>query len=1017
MTTARHSRNLILGFMAGLAVLVLLLDIPFPKGQTSAMLFVAVVCGALWLPGTRPVYATAAACTLLTFLGHFLSGPGPVEIDLMNRAFSALAFWLVAALCVVYKRTERQTVRLAGIVESSDDAILSKTLDGHIVSWNAGAEQLFGYSAAEAVGRPVSLVFPPDRLAEEAHLVETIRRGERVHHFETARRRKDGSLVPVSLSASPIREPGGQIVGIASIARNVTERKRMEEELRQTLERFRLAGRATNDALWDWDLATNAIWFSESIRDLFGYRPEDVGADVSWWLDRVHPDDAGRVYDEVKAVLAQGGRAWSGEYRFRRADGTWATVLDRAYVVHDRGGGPVRMVGSMMDITDRKRTEAELRQAKEAAEVATRAKSEFLANMSHEIRTPMNGVLGMLDLVLDTELRPEQRHHLDRAKGSADQLLRVINDILDFSKIEAGRLDLELIDFGLREALGEAVKMFGPRAHQKGLELALDVHPDVPDGLVGDPVRLGQVVTNLVGNAVKFTDRGEVVVRARAEPAADGRVTLHLTVSDTGPGIPPDTQRRIFQAFTQADGSMARRYGGTGLGLAIASQLAGLMGGRVWVESAVGKGSTFHVTARFDRSQRSLFIRAGGKVDLDGLPVLVVDDNETNRDILAGMLARWRMRPTAVADGQAALAELRRAADAGEPYPVVLLDAMMPDLDGFAVAARIRDDPRLAGVTILMLSSADRPGETARCAELGVAAYLRKPIKQSELLDAILRALGQLTEGPPATAAAEPVPEVSRPLRVLLAEDVEVNQVLAVALLRKRGHTVAVANNGQEAVAAWEREPFDLILMDVQMPELDGLAATAAIREREKATGAHIPIVALTAHAMAGDRERCLAAGMDGYVTKPVRAAELFGAIAALFGGPGPDRPVAGSGTGSSAREAVLDLGAALAGADGDRELLGRLARRFLDRCPALVAEVREAVGRGDAAAVERAAHKLKGAVGNFAAGPAGRAAGRLEALGRAGDAEACRGALADLEGEVTRLQQALREVAAGDQA
>ena len=461
-----------------------------------------------------------------------------------------------------------------------------------------------------------------------------------------------------------------------------------------------------------------------------------------------YPEDLADDLAKFDALTRGESSSYTMEKRFIRKDGSlvWAHVTVSLQV--EAAGKPAYCIKIIQDISDRKRLDEELQQAKEAAEAASRAKSEFLASMSHEIRTPMNGVFGMLDLALDTELQPEQRHYLERARASADLLLRVINDILDFSKIEAGRLDLEPAAFSLRENLGEAIKAFGPRAHRKELELALHVRPDTPDGVVGDAMRLGQVLTNLLGNAIKFTDRGEVILKVGVESVTEEQVCLHFAVTDTGPGIPPDKQRLIFGAFAQADSSMARRFGGTGLGLAISARLVELMGGRIWVESEVGKGSTFHFTACFGVQQEAVATQKAKQIDLEGLPVLVADDNETNRGILAEMLANWGMRPTAVGSGRAALAELKRAAGAGDPFPLVLLDAVMPDLDGFAVVQEIKHDPALAGATILMLSSADRGGELARCRELGIAAYLRKPIKQSELLNAVLTALGSLPAGP-----------------------------------------------------------------------------------------------------------------------------------------------------------------------------------------------------------------------------------------------------------------------------
>jgi CheY-like chemotaxis protein len=484
--------------------------------------------------------------------------------------------------------------------------------------------------------------------------------------------------------------------------------------------------------------------------------------------------------------------------------------------------------------------------------------------------------------------------------------------------------------------------------------------------LIGDALRLGQVLINLLGNAIKFTDRGEVVLEAGVESVTEGQVCLHFAVTDTGPGIPPDKQRLIFGAFAQADSSMARRFGGTGLGLAISARLVELMGGRIWVESEVGKGSTFHFTACFGLEREAVVKPKAERIDLEGMPVLVADDNETNRHILSEMLANWRMGPTAVGSGCAALAELKRAAGAGEPFPLVLLDAVMPDLDGFAVAREIKHDPALAGATIMMLSSADGAGELARCRELGIVAFLRKPVKQSELLDAVLTALGRLAAEPETTPVPPgvPTPGARRGLRVLVVEDNEFNQDMVASLLKKRGHVAVIVGNGKAALAAWEREPFDLILMDLQMPDMDGFAATQSIRAKERAKGDHIPIIALTAHAMKGDRERCLAAGMDAYVSKPIRAAELFEAIGRLLSAdvegakerPGPEGR---SGT-------VLDLDTALGVVDGDWELLRRMAQSFLSQYPKLLGEVRDSILRGDAPTLEQAAHKLKASVGSL---------------------------------------------------
>ncbi len=781
-----------------------------------------------------------------------------------------------------------------------------------------------------------------------------------------------------------------------------------ESSLKQ---QFKLLLDSTAEAIYGVDLEGKCIFCNPACVRLLGYaKVEDLlGRNMHNLMHHSRPD--GSPYPVAECRINQAFREGKGTHAddeaFWHADGTsfpaeyWSNPMFRE-------GERIGTVVTFLDITERKRIEAELRHAKRAAEAASQSKSEFLANMSHEIRTPMNGVLGMTELALDTDLTPEQRDYLQTVKLSADHLLKVINDILDFSKIEAGKLDLDAVAFNLRDGLGDTMKALRMRAHAKGLELAYRVAPEVPDVLVGDALRLRQVVTNLVGNAIKFTDQGEVVVRVTAEEQTAVDVCLHVQVTDTGIGIAADKLPLIFAAFTQADNSMTRRFGGTGLGLTISAQLVALMGGKVWAESMVGQGSTFHFTVRCGRSDEATVRVPAQLAELDGMPVLVVDDNATNRGILKDALAHWRMEPTAVASGFLALAELRRAADAGTPFPLVLLDAMMPEMSGFAVVEEIRKDPRLAGATIMMLSSGDQMANAARCRELGVAVYLVKPIKQAELLEAILTALSLTPVKKPegARAAAPALPEDRRRFHILLAEDNAVNQMVAVRLLQKRGHTVVVTGNGREALTALEDETFDLALLDVQMPEIDGLEAAAIIRKKEQGTNRRLPLIALTAHAMKGDRERCLAAGMDAYVAKPLRANEFLETIDRLMAVPLPAATEP-----ADPAAVVFDRNVALALVEGELDLLQHMIRVFAEQAPKLLVAISAAHGRRDGSALAQAAHTLKGSVGSFGAAKALATAQRLELMGHNGDFSGFEQAAAELQRDFANLLQALAEV------
>jgi PAS domain S-box-containing protein len=712
-------------------------------------------------------------------------------------------------------------------------------------------------------------------------------------------------LDPTAARADEVGELARAVRGmVREIQSRESRLRQAEADARRQEAHFRSLLENVTDLILKLDEGGGVTYASPSLARLFGW-PSDIWQGRTL-CDFVHPDETDRFRDWFRRAVDHPGVGDPGEFRLRHADGSYRLV--EALLNNLRADPEVQgLIVHCRDITERKQAE-ELRRAKEAAEEANRLKSEFLANVSHEIRTPMNGVIGMTALALDTQLTAEQREYLETAKSSADALLTVINDILDFSRIEARMLRLEPAPFRLHDTIGSALKALALRAEEKGLELVCHIDPDVPAEVVADEGRLRQVLLNLVSNAIKFTPAGEVVVQiSRAadlaippanppftppgpgsgtRPFADC-VPLHVRVTDTGIGIPLDQQKRIFEAFTQADGSLTRQYGGTGLGLTISAQLVEMMGGRIWVESEVGKGSTFHFTVPLGLPD-GVTVRPASPVPVRvwDLPVLVVDDNATNRRMLQQVLSQWRMRPTLVDSGAAALAALEAAAARGTPFPLVLLDAHMPGMDGFSLAERIRQNADLAKATILMLTSGSYPEDMTRCREVGITSYLLKPVTQPALLDAIVGALRLSYPRPPVSLVsptAFPSKEQRR-YRILLAEDNAVNQRLASRILEKQGHTVVVAGTGREALAALDREQFDLALMDVQMPDMGGLEATAAIRACEQATGTHLPIIAMTAHAMKGDREKCLEAGMDGYVCKPVHAQELLRAIDDLLG-------------------------------------------------------------------------------------------------------------------------------------
>ncbi len=783
------------------------------------------------------------------------------------------------------------------------------------------------------------------------------------------------------------------------------EQSRAEQALRASEERFR--GTFENAAVGIGHADATGHWLrvNEKFCAIVGYAREELLQKT--YRDITHPDDLATGTESFAALWRGGLASYAVEKRYVRKDGAPVWVELCISLQRDAVGKTSYAIAVIQDISERKMLDAELRRAKEAAEAANRAKDEFLANVSHEIRTPMNAILGMTELALDTELTEDQRQCLETVKAAADNLLGIINDLLDFAKIEAGKMELALAAFSLRGAVGDTLRALAVRAHNKGLELIYQVQPEVPDVLVGDAGRLRQVLLNLVGNALKFTEEGEVVVRVEVdgdsppETVEVGEVSLRFTVRDTGIGIPLDKQETIFRAFEQEDTSTTRKYGGTGLGLTIAARLVAFMSGTITVDSEPGRGSTFAFTARFGLQPHPPEQPAGRPlVLLHGLRVLIVDDNATNRHILGEWLRGWQMEPAAVGDGLAALDALWGAVSAGRPYTLVLLDARMPDTDGLALAAQIRKRAELSATRLILLTSGDRPGDRARSRELRVDAHLLKPVEQAELLETIYQVMSRGSGNAPPAAkrvgeqqqTRVPAP-AGRPLQVLVAEDNEFNAQLLEQLLSRRGHRVQLANNGREALRLAGEGSFDLLLLDVHMPELDGFQVAQAVRERERRTGGHLPIIALTARSRKEDRERCLAAGMDDFLAKPIQAADLWTAMdRVVVGRPPADRPGPG----------LLDPPVLLAACGGDAVTLEKICQTFRARLPEHLKAVQDALHDGDAPRLREAAHKLAGMVAAFST-VAGGVASELEDHAAEGRLEDARPLVARLEavGEV----------------
>ncbi|MEO8496339.1 MAG: response regulator, partial [Planctomycetota bacterium] len=783
------------------------------------------------------------------------------------------------------RRFERQQAKLAAIVGSSYDAIIAKSLDGTITSWNAGAERVYGYTEDEAVGRTIRIVLPNDVEAEEPEVLRATETGQRLEQFETVRKRKDGTLIPVSLTVSPIADTSGRIVGSSAIERDISSQERREKELHA---------------------------------------------------------------------------------------------------------------------------------AKDVAERANRTRGEFLANVSHEIRTPMNAIIGMTQLALEEALTPALRDYLETASEAADSLLRLLNDILDFSKLESGKFTIGKEEFSLAQLVDETVKTVSTQAFAKGLELVCEMPTDLPRPIIGDPMRLRQILTNLLSNAIKFTEQGEISLCVETIRTWPSEVRLRFSVRDTGIGIPAEEHNRILEPFTQVDSSSARKHGGTGLGLAICSELLRLQGGQLSLKSAPDQGSTFSFRLSFELPDGPT------KDSVDGipfeqfkqLPVLVVDDNETNRRIISESLKAWSLRPTVANDAAQAIGLFERAAEEGHAFPLVIVDALMPGMDGYELSRTLTE--RTSGgklPIIMMVSSADRRDFRDREEQANIAVYLQKPVTQSDLMCAVMRVLELQSPELQRTPLEVPSGERIVSLSVLLAEDTPANQKVVTAVLKKRGHSVTVADNGREAVKEFKRARFDVVLMDVQMPILDGYQTTAAMREVERERGTTTPIIAMTAHAMRGDREKCLAAGMDAYIAKPLDVTQLLGLIESITEEQAEmPHTISPRDSDQESTVLVIDYADAMKRLGNDVELYREFIGFYEEDSKSLFAEIEAAIASADAAQLQHAAHSLKGLVANLGAMRVVEATFALEQTGKSGNLNGANTELAVLRDEMMQVEPALQQ-------
>jgi two-component system sensor histidine kinase/response regulator len=885
---------------------------------------------------------------------------------------------------------QQRTTFLNTLITKNPLAIAVGGPDGRLELVNPAFEKLFGYTNDEALGLRIDNLLYPSSLSRDEMDGRLKRVKEETVHEAVKRRKKNGDLVDVEVHAVPLLLEGGE-QNVLALYQDISERLEAQRALLESEEMFRMLSATAPVGIVLADDMGNLTYVNEHYLRITGLKAESAHGTV--WKTVIHPENL-QGFCEIREKALANKEDYAVSYRYLNRDGrtVWVDTVAKRFTKKD--GDKHGYVVVIQDVTERHNAEERLRDAKELAEAASRAKSEFLANMSHEIRTPMNGILGMTDLVLDTELQPEQRENLEMVRSSAESLLGIINDILDFSKIEAGRLDLESVSFSLLDCIESALDPLAVRAQQKGLEVTWALQGDIPELLMGDPTRLRQILINLAGNAIKFTKDGEVSVLAQRLPSKEGFITIRFSVSDTGIGIPKEKQQQIFDAFSQADSSTTREFGGTGLGLSISTRLIQMMNGEIGLESAPGKGSTFTFTVPFlIGTAVAPALPALTHPEMLNQRVLIVDDNEINRNLLMHVLPPWGLQPACALDGTEALELFRKSVEGGVPFSVVLLDLNMPGMDGYEVSEGIRLLAKKEQPAIILLSSAPSLADPDHLKKLGIERHLIKPLRRATLYEAIRHGL-KLPAPSQKTPNPGNEPRKTHRLRLLLVEDNHVNQKLALRLLEKMGHQVTLAINGRDAIDLLQPDSFDLVLMDIQMPVMGGVEATQKIRDAERKTGGHIPIIAMTAHAMAGDAEKYLSAGMDGYVSKPVRPGFLRAAIDRLA------RPAHGEIRNPAQEEekympnAIIDLNELLARVENDRGLMRDLLLIFKEEFPRHLQALHDAVDSMDGEKVAAVAHALKGMLSNLAAG----AAARLEQLGRNREVSEFREACASFE-------------------